>query len=111
MAYIYLAIAIIAEVVATSALKASAEFTKLYPSLLVVAGYCVAFYFMTLVLRTIPIGITYAVWSGVGIVLIAIVGALLYKQIPDTPAIIGMGLIISGVVVIHVFSKTVSHSI
>ncbi|RKZ99874.1 MAG: QacE family quaternary ammonium compound efflux SMR transporter [Gammaproteobacteria bacterium] len=109
MAYIYLAIAIIAEVVATSALKASAEFTKLYPSLLVVAGYCVAFYFMTLVLRTIPIGITYAVWSGVGIVLIAIVGALLYKQIPDIPAIIGMGLIISGVVVIHVFSKTVNH--
>ncbi|HHA18272.1 MAG TPA: multidrug efflux SMR transporter [Methylophaga sp.] len=109
MAYIYLAIAIIAEVVATSALKASAEFTKLYPSLLVVAGYCVAFYFMTLVLRTIPIGITYAVWSGVGIVLIAIVGALLYKQIPDIPAIIGMGLIILGVVVIHVFSKTVNH--
>ena len=109
MAYIYLAIAVIAEVVGTSALKASAEFTKLYPSLLVVVGYCVAFYFMTLVLRTIPIGITYAVWSGVGIVLIAIVGALLYKQIPDIPAIIGMGLIISGVVVIHVFSKTVSH--
>jgi len=109
MAYIYLAIAIIAEVVATSALKASAEFTKLYPSLLVVVGYCVAFYFMTLVLRTIPIGITYAVWSGAGIVLVAIVGALLYKQIPDIPAIIGMGLIISGVVVIHVFSKTISH--
>ncbi|MBL0715953.1 MAG: multidrug efflux SMR transporter [Desulfosarcina sp.] len=109
MAYIYLAIAIIAEVVATSALKASAEFSKLYPSLLVVVGYCVAFYFMTLVLRTIPIGITYAVWSGAGIVLVAIVGALLYKQIPDIPAIIGMGLIISGVVVIHVFSKTVSY--
>jgi len=109
MAYIYLAIAIIAEVVATSALKASAEFTKLYPSLLVIVGYCVAFYFMTLVLRTIPIGITYAVWSGVGIVLVAIVGALLYKQIPDIPAIIGMGLIILGVIVIHVFSKTVSH--
>ncbi len=109
MAYIYLAIAIIAEVVATSALKASAEFTKLYPSLLVVVGYCIAFYFMTLVLKTIPIGITYAVWSGVGIVLVAIVGALLYKQTPDIPAIIGMGLIISGVVIIHIFSKTVSH--
>ena len=109
MAYLYLAIAIIAEVVATSALKASAEFSKLYPSLLVVAGYGLALYFMTLVLRTIPIGITYAVWSGVGIVLVAIVAALLYKQIPDIPAIIGMGLIISGVVVIHVFSKTLSH--
>ena len=107
MAYLYLAIAIIAEVVATSALKASAEFSKLYPSLLVVGGYGIAFYFMTLALRDIPIGITYAVWSGVGIVLVAIVGALLYKQIPDIPAIIGMGLIISGVVVIHVFSKTV----
>ena len=109
MAYLYLAIAIVAEVVATSALKASAEFTKLLPTVIVVTGYGIAFYFMTLVLRSIPIGITYAVWSGVGIVLVAIVGAFLYKQIPDVPAIIGMGLIISGVVVIHVFSKTVSH--
>lgn len=109
MGYLYLAIAIIAEVVATSALKASAEFSRFYPSLLVVAGYCVAFYFMTLVLRTIPIGITYAVWSGAGIVLIAVVGALFYKQIPDIPAIIGMGLIISGVAVIHIYSKTVGH--
>jgi small multidrug resistance pump len=109
MAYFYLAIAIIAEVAATSALKASAEFTKLTPSLIVVVGYGVAFYYMTLVLRTIPIGITYAVWSGVGIVLVAIVGALLYKQIPDAPAIIGMALIVSGVVVIHVFSNTVGH--
>jgi len=109
MAYLYLAIAIIAEVAATSALKASSEFTRLLPSLIVVIGYGVAFYFMTLVLRTIPIGITYAVWSGVGIVLVAVVGVFLYKQVPDIPAIIGMGLIISGVVVIHVFSKTVSH--
>ncbi len=109
MVYLYLAIAIIAEVAATSALKASAEFTKLFPSLIVIIGYGVAFYFMTLVLRTIPIGITYAVWSGVGIVLIAIVGALLYKQIPDAPAIVGIALIISGVVVIYVFSDTVNH--
>jgi small multidrug resistance pump len=109
MPYLYLAIAIIAEVAATSALKASSEFTKLLPSLIVVIGYGVAFYFMTLVLRTIPIGITYAIWSGVGIVLVAVVGSLLYKQIPDVPAVIGMGLIILGVVVIHVFSKTVSH--
>ena len=109
MAYLYLAIAIIAEVVGTSALKASREFTSLVPSLLVVAGYGVSFYFMTLALRSIPIGITYAVWSGVGIVLIAIVGALLYNEIPDLPAIIGMGLIISGVAVIHVFSRTVAH--
>ncbi len=108
-AYLYLAIAIVAEVIATSALKASAEFTKLWPSVIVVVGYGVAFYFMTLVLRTIPIGITYAVWSGVGIVLVAVVGALLYKQMPDLPAMIGMGLIIAGVAVIHLFSKTVVH--
>jgi small multidrug resistance pump len=109
MAYVYLAVAIIAEVAATSALKASAEFTKLVPSIIVVAGYGIAFYFMTLVLRTIPIGITYAVWSGLGIVLVTIVGIFLYKQIPDTPAIIGMTLIVSGVAVIHIFSKTISH--
>jgi len=109
MAYLYLGIAIIAEVAATSALKASAEFTRLWPSLIVVVGYGVAFYFLTLVLRTIPIGITYAVWSGIGIVLVAVIGALLYKQVPDIPAIIGMGLIISGVVVIHAFSKTIGH--
>lgn len=108
MAYLYLALAILAEVIATSALKASEEFTKLIPSVIVLVGYSVAFYLMTLVLRTIPIGITYAVWSGVGIVLIATVGAIFYKQIPDTPAILGMGLIVAGVVVIHLFSKTVS---
>jgi len=109
MAYLYLALAILAEVIATSALKASEEFTKLVPSTLVLIGYGVAFYLMTLVLRTIPIGITYAVWSGAGIILIAIVGAIFYKQIPDIPAVIGMGLIVSGVIVIHLFSKTVSH--
>ena len=108
MAYLYLALAILAEVIATSALKASEEFTKLIPSVIVLVGYSVAFYLMTLVLRTIPIGITYAVWSGVGIVLIVTVGAIFYKQIPDTPAILGMGLIVAGVVVIHLFSKTVS---
>ena len=109
MAYLYLAIAIAAEVAATSALKASEEFTKLVPSLIVIVGYGVAFYLLTLVLRSIPVGITYAVWAGVGIVLVAIVGAVLYKQIPDTPAVIGMGLIVAGVVVINLFSKTLSH--
>ncbi len=108
MAYVYLAIAIIAEVTATSALKASEEFTKLIPGIIVVIGYGLAFYFLTLVLRTIPIGVTYAVWSGLGIVLVTIAGAILYKQIPDTPAIIGMGLIVLGVVVIHLFSKTIN---
>jgi len=109
MAYFYLAIAIVAEVIATSALKASAEFTKLVPSILVVVGYCVAFYFLTLVLRTIPIGISYAIWSGLGIVLITLVGIFMYKEIPDGPALMGMGLIIAGVVVINLFSKTTAH--
>lgn len=108
MAYIYLAIAIVAEVAATSALKAAEEFTRLIPSLIVVVGFGVAFYFMMLTLRTIPVGITYAVWSGLGIVLVAIIGAVLYKEIPDIPAVIGMGLIVAGVVIINLFSKTVS---
>ena len=109
MAYLYLAIAIVAEVIAISALKASNEFTRLIPSMVVVIGYGVAFYFMTLVIRTIPVGITYAIWSGLGMVLIAAVGYFYYKQALDLPAIIGMGLIISGVVVINVFSKTAGH--
>ena len=109
MAYLYLALAIVAEVIATSALKASAEFTKLLPSAIVIIGYCVAFYMMTLAIRTIPIGVTYAIWSGVGIVLISSVGAIFYKQTLDAPAMIGMGLIIAGVVVIHAFSKSVGH--
>ena len=109
MGYLYLAIAIITEVAATSALKASQEFTKLIPSLVVVIGYGVAFYLLTLVLRTIPVGIAYAMWAGMGIVLVAIIGAILYKQIPDFPAAIGIGLIVAGVVVINVFSKTIGH--
>jgi len=109
MTYLYLVIAIIAEVAATSALKASEEFTNLIPSIIVVVGYVVAFYFMSLVLRVMPVGITYAVWSGLGIVLVTIVSIFLYKQTPDMPAVIGMSLIVLGVVVINVFSKTVSH--
>lgn len=107
MTYLYLAIAIIAEVSATSALKASEEFTKLMPSFIVVVGYAIAFYFMTLVLRVMPVGVTYAIWSGLGIVLVTIVGIILYDQVPDIPAIFGMVLIVSGVVVMHVFSKTI----
>ena len=109
MAYLYLAIAIVAEVIGTSALKASEEFTRLGPSLLVVVGYGAAFYFLALVLRTIPVGISYAIWSGVGIVLITIVGIVMFKQVPDLPAIIGMALIIAGVAVINLFSKTAGH--
>ena len=109
MPYIYLAIAIVSEVIATSALKATHEFTRFWPSALVVTGYASAFYFLTLTLRTIPIGIVYALWSGLGIVLVAAAGAALYRQIPDWPAVLGMALIVAGVVVINVFSKLVRH--
>ena len=109
MAYLYLSIAIVAEVIATNALKASEGFTKLVPSLIVVVGYGAAFYFLALVLKVIPVGIAYAIWAGMGIVLVAIVAAIVFKQVPDLPAIIGMLLIISGVVVINVFSQTITH--
>jgi len=107
--YWYLLLAITTEVIATSALKSAEEFTKLLPSAIVVIGYLSSFYFMMLVLRTLPVGITYAIWSGVGIVLVTIAGIALYDQTPDTPAIIGMALIVLGVVVIHLFSKSVVH--
>ncbi|MCG8643238.1 MAG: SMR family transporter [Desulfobacterales bacterium] len=109
MVYLYLALAIIAEVIATSALKASEQFTRLFPTLIVVTGYVVAFYVLTLVLKTMPVGIAYALWSGLGIVLVTLVSVVLYRQVPDLPAIIGMGLIILGVIVINVFSKTTGH--
>ncbi|MCP3667974.1 MAG: QacE family quaternary ammonium compound efflux SMR transporter [Gammaproteobacteria bacterium] len=109
MAYIYLAIAVVAEVIATSALKASEEFTKFFPSVIVIVGYGVAFYLLTLVLKTIPVGIAYAIWAGAGIVLVAFAGAVFYQQIPDIPAVLGMGLIVAGVVIINVFSNTIGH--
>ena len=109
MAYVYLGIAIVAEVIATTALKASEEFTKLVPSVMVVLGYAAAFYFLALVLRTIPVGIAYGIWAGLGIVLITIIGAIVFKQVPDLPAVVGMALSVAGVVIVNVFSKTVSH--
>jgi len=106
---IYLGIAIVGEVIATSFLRASAGFTQLVPTVVVVLGYGVTFYFFSLALQTIPVGIGYAIWSGVGIVLISLAGWLLYKQLLDLPALIGMGLIMAGVVVINLFSKTAVH--
>ncbi len=105
--WLFLSIAISAEVIATSALKASDGFSRLLPSLLVVGGYAIAFYFLSLTLRAIPVGVTYAVWSGVGIVLITLVAWLIFNQQLDAPAIFGMLLIIAGVVVMNVFSKVV----
>lgn len=107
MTYMYLFLAIVAEVIATSSLKTAEGFTKLGPSLIVVIGYIAAFYLLSLVLRSMTVGIAYAIWSGVGIILLAIVGAFAFREIPDMPAVIGMGLIIAGVIVIHVFSQTV----
>ncbi|MVW73568.1 MULTISPECIES: multidrug efflux SMR transporter [unclassified Bordetella] len=109
MKWIYLGIAIVAEIIATSALKGSQGFTRLAPSALTVAGYAVSFYFLSMTLRYIPVGVAYAIWSGVGIVLISLIGALLFDQHLDLPAIIGIGLIIAGVVVMNVFSKSVGH--
>ena len=110
MGYWYLAIAIIAEVLATSALKESEGFSRLVPSLIVVAGYGTSFYFLSLVLQTIPIGIAYALWAGLGIGLITIVGVVMFGQKMDLPAIIGIALIISGVFVLRAFSSYASHS-
>ena len=104
MAYTYLLLAILSEVLATSMLKASDGFTKLFPSIITFIGYAVSFYFLSMVLKYIPIGISYAIWSGLGIVLISIVGLLFFEQQLDLPGIFGMILIISGVVVIHLFS-------
>lgn len=108
-AWLTLAVAIVAEVVGTSALKASHGFTRLWPSVVVVLGYGVSFYCLSLVLKTIPVGITYAVWSGLGIVLITAVAWWLYGQTIDAMGLLGMGLILAGVVVLNVFSKTGGH--
>ena len=105
----YLLMAICAEVVATSALKASEGFSRLWPSLLVAAGYGVAFYCLSLTLRTIPMGLAYAIWSGLGIVLIAAIGWLLVGQRLDAAGLAGMALIVAGVVVIQLFSKSTGH--
>lgn len=109
MGYVYLAIAVVSEVIATSALKASEEFSRPLPSVIVVVGYAVAFYFLTLVLRSIPIGVAYAIWSGLGIALICVIGFAVYGQKLDMAAVIGLLLIVSGVLVIHMFSKTMVH--
>lgn len=108
-AWLQLLLAIVAEVVATSALKASDGFTRLWPAIIVVVGYSVSFYCLSLVLKTIPVGITYAVWSGLGIVLITLAAWWLYGQTIDTAGLVGMGLILAGVVVLNVFSTSGGH--
>jgi small multidrug resistance pump len=107
--WVYLMVAIVAEIVGTSGLKASDGFSKLWPSLLTVAGYGTSFFFLSLTLRTIPMSVAYAVWSGVGIVLITLVGWIFFGQRLDLPAMIGIAIIALGVVVLNLFSKTLTH--
>ncbi len=102
-------LAVVFEVIATSSLKASEQFTKLVPSAVVVLGYGAAFYFFSISLKSVPVGLAYAVWSALGIILVTIAGVFLYKQVPDLPALLGMGLIIVGVIIIQGFSKTAAH--
>jgi small multidrug resistance pump len=107
MHWLYLALAIAAEVVATSALKAAAGFTRPLPALLVVLGYGVAFYCLSLSLRVVPVGVAYAIWSGVGTALIALIGWIVFGQALDPPALIGLALIIGGVAVLQIFSRSI----
>jgi len=107
--YLILFLAIAAETVGTTALQASQQFTRLWPSILVVIAYGVSFWLLSLTLKTMPVGIVYAIWSGLGIVLIALIGLTVFGQRLDLPAILGMGLILSGILVIHLFSNTAPH--
>jgi multidrug transporter EmrE-like cation transporter len=107
--WLFLGIAIVGEVVATSALKSSEEFSRLLPSLVVMGGYGIAFYFLSLALREIPVGVAYAIWSGLGVVLIACFAWVFHGQKLDLPAVAGMALIVAGVIVMNVFSKVHAH--
>ena len=107
--WLFLSVAIVAEVVATSALKSADGFTRFRPSVIVVAGYATAFYFLSLTLKTIPVGVVYAIWSGAGTTLIALIGWIFFGQKLDGPAIAGILLILSGVVILNLFSTSVVH--
>jgi small multidrug resistance pump len=109
MPYVFLFLAIISEVIGTSALAASNQFTKLVPSLITIAGYGLGFYFFSFALKAIPMGVAYAIWGGVGIVLVTIIGFVFLKQKLDFPALAGIALIVIGVLVMQLFSKTISH--
>ncbi|MBU3736967.1 MAG: QacE family quaternary ammonium compound efflux SMR transporter [Methylobacterium sp.] len=104
--WLFLSVAIVSEVIATSALKASAGFSRLVPSVVVVAGYAAAFYFLSLTLRTMPIGVAYAIWSGAGVALITLIAWIGFGQRIDLPGILGISLIMAGVIVLNLFSRT-----
>ncbi|HKL45632.1 MAG TPA: SMR family transporter [Roseovarius sp.] len=107
--FIWLMLAVAAETIGTSALQASQQFTRLWPSVLVVVAYAISFYLLSLTLRYMPVGIMYAMWSGLGIVFIALIGWLVFRQTLDLPAVFGMALILAGIVIIQLFSKTAVH--
>ena len=109
LAYIYLSGAIVSEVVGTSFLQKSEQLTRLVPTLGMAVSYVASFYLLSQALKSLPLGVAYAVWGGLGIILTAIVGMVLFRQRLDPPALIGIGLIVSGVIVINCFSKTVGH--
>ena len=106
-AWIYLAIAIVAEVIGTSFLKLSDGMTRLGPSIAVVLSYVVAFYMLSLTLKSVPVGVAYAIWAGVGVALITLIGLVAFRQSLDLPAVVGIVMIVGGVLVIHLFSNTV----
>lgn len=108
-AYLFLGVAIVAEVIATSLLKSSEGFTRWWPSVATVGVYAISFWCLAQTLGSIPAGVAYAIWSGVGIMLISLIGWVVFKQALDTPALLGMGLIVAGVLVIHLFSRSVAH--
>lgn len=107
--YLYLAIAVTAEVIATTSMKAISGLSKPLPLMLVIAGYGISFWMLSLVVKTIPVGVAYAVWAGLGIVLVSIAATFIYQQRLDLPAMLGMGLIVTGVMVIQLFSQTTGH--
>lgn len=107
--YLYLVIAIACEVIGTSAMQASQQFTRMGPTVLMTISYIGAFYFLALTLRVMPVGIAYGIWSGLGVVLISVIGLVVFGQRLDGPAVLGLGLIIAGVVIINLFSKSIGH--
>ena len=107
--YIWLFFAILTETIGTTALQASEQFTRFWPSLAVVVFYALSFYFMSVTLKVMPVGIVYAIWSGLGIVLIAIIGLVIFGQRLDAPAVLGLAMIVGGIVIIHLFSRSAAH--
>ncbi|MDW3184182.1 MULTISPECIES: DMT family transporter [unclassified Roseobacter] len=107
--YLYLTAAVVMETIGTTALQASAQFSRFWPSVLVVVAYGISFYLLALTLRFMPVGVVYAIWSGLGIVCIASIGFVIFGQKLDWPAVLGLAMIIGGIAVIHLFSATTSH--